>query len=190
MLVKRTLSLGSPVINEPILRREAIADAWRAQEVLDQALQQADLIRAKAVEEGQQQVDQTIGEFWNIANAFLQTLEAEREAFRRDILISVEELLNLSLSRLLDDTDLPERIRALLRDLAQSQSVDMVATLNCHPDLAESVSQWLSHSRFAALWRIESDASMPLAALRLSHATGAFEVDWDSLRNGLMIMSS
>jgi type III secretion protein L len=190
MFVKRALSLGSPVINEPILRREAIADALRAQEVLDQALHQADLIRAEAVEEGQQQVAQTIGEFWNIANTFLQTLEAEREAFRRDMLISVEELLNLSLSRLLDETGLPERIRALLRDLAQSQSVDTVATLNCHPDLTESVTQWLSHSRFATLWRVESNAAMPPEVLRLGHATGAFEIDWDSLRNGLLVASS
>jgi type III secretion protein L len=190
MLVKRTLSLGLPVIGEPILRREAIADTLRAQEVLDHALHQADLIRAKAAEEGQQQVDQTIGEFWNMANTFLQALEAEREAFRQDILVSVEELLNLSLSRLLDETGLPERIRALLRNLAQSQSVDTVATLSCHPDLTESVAQWLLHSRFAALWQIESNAAMPLGALRLSHATGAFEIDWDSLRNGLMIASS
>ncbi|MBD1554537.1 type III secretion system stator protein SctL [Pseudomonas typographi] len=186
MLTKRTLSLGTPVIAEPILRHEDIANSQRAQEVLAHARDQAERIRAEATLEARQQIDQAVGQFWAGANAFLQGFDEERAAFRGEALASVEQLLNVALSRLLDDTDLAERTRALLRDLAASQPVDSAATLSCHPDLAPTVGEWLSHSRFATLWRLEGNSAMPTNALKLSHATGAFDVDWNRLREGLL----
>ncbi len=187
MLARRSLSLGVAVISEPVLRREDLVDALRAQNILEHAQQQAEVIRTQALVEGQQLIDQAVGEFWSVANEFLLELHEEREAFRREALVSVEELLNLSLSRLLDEAQLPERIRALLGNLADSQPVAVAATLSCHPDLAEIVGEWLSHSRFTKLWRLESNNALPVGSLRLTHTNGSFDVDWESLRNGLLL---
>lgn len=187
MLAKRTLTLGTPVLEEPILRREHLDDARRAHDVLVQARQQAQRMLDEAEQEARYQIEQAVGQFWAEANAFVQGLEEERETFRREALSSVEQLLNQALSRLLDTASLPERTRALLRDLAASQPIASVATLNCHPDLAPAVDEWLAQSRFAQVWEVQCNSTLSAETVTLSHASGAFEVDWNRLRAGLLV---
>ncbi|MDY7564680.1 type III secretion system stator protein SctL [Pseudomonas sp. RTC3] len=187
MLVKRRLSLGSAaVLAEPIVRREDLADTQLASEVLDTARFQADQLLAQVQEHAQGLLDQALAEFWDTANGFLQSLEEQRVASQRDALASAEELLNLALERLLDETSLVERIRALARNLAASQVVETAGTLSCHPKILEPLGEWLADSRFADHWQLKGDTSMPPDALRLSHANGAFDIDWRSLRRGLL----
>jgi type III secretion protein L len=87
---------------------------------------------------------------------------------------------------LLDETSLVERIRALVRNLATSQVDEAAATLSCHPQVLEPLGEWLADSRFAGHWQLKGDTSMPPDALRLSHANGAFDIDWQSLHRGLL----
>jgi type III secretion protein L len=190
MLAKRSLTLGIPVVHEPILRREHLNDVRRADDILAQARQQAQRILDDAEHEAASRIAQLTGQFWADANAFLQGLEEEREAFRRDALDTVDQLLNEALSRLLDATSLPERTRALLRDLEASQPIASAATLSCHPDLAPTVEDWLEHSRFAPMWQVQSNHAMPPDTLTLSHDSGAFEVDWNALRAGLVPLTA
>lgn len=187
MLARRSLSLGLPVLEEPIVRREHLAEARQAQDVLALAEQQADQIRAQAHEDAQVHIEQAVGEFWAGANAFLQSLEEEREAFRDQALGAVEQLLNQALSRLLDAAELPERTRVLLRELAASQPVAAVATLTCHSALLDTVHTWLAESRFARLWDVQSNDTLPTHSLTLIHASGTFDVDWHTLRGGLLV---
>ncbi|WP_223536956.1 type III secretion system stator protein SctL [Pseudomonas sp. GL-B-16] len=187
MLAKRVLSLGMPVVEEPILRREHLNDVRRADDLLAQARQQAQRILDEAEQEARHQVERATGQFWADANTFLQDLEEERKAFRREALDTVDHLLNEAMTRLLDDASLPERIRALLRDLSASQPIASAATLSCHPELAPTVQDWLEQSRFAQLWQVQPNNAMPSETLVLSHASGAFEVDWNTLRAGLMV---
>lgn len=187
MLIKRRLSLGSvAVLAEPIVRREDLADAQLAHEMLATARLQTDQLLAQAQEHAQGVLDQALAEFWDTANGFLQSLEEQRLVSQRDAVASAEELLNLALGRLLDETSLVERIRALVRNLATSQVDEAAATLSCHPQLLEPLGEWLADSRFADHWQLKGDTSMPPDALRLSHADGAFDIDWQSLRRGLL----
>ncbi len=186
MLVKRSLSLGVSSLAEPILKREHIEDARRAEDVLAQALAQAEQIQLHAQEQAHEQVSQAVAEFWEQAGAFLQGLEAERQNFQDEALAAAEQLLSTAMARLLDEAGLAERTRALLRSLAASQPLEVRATLQCHPDLLPAVTQWLADSRFASVWQVQANSRLADDVLTLSHATGAFDIQWAQLRAGLL----
>lgn len=187
MLAKRRLVLSSSVVlAETILRREDIADTQRACEVLDDARRQARQILDEAQQEAQRLQDQALAQFWDRAERFLHDLEQQRQIQQEQAMQAVEELLYGAMARLLDEADLAERTRALVRHLAESQPVEAVATLSAHPDMLPSLTQWLAGSRFAEHWQLKGDASLAADSLRLSDANGAFDVDWASLRRGML----
>lgn len=191
MLAKRRLVLSSSaVLGETILRREDIADSQRAAEVLDDARCQARQILDDAEHQAQALQDQALAQFWERAEGFLHGLEQQRQNQQEQAMQAVEELLMGALTRLLDEADLAERSRALVRHLAASQPVEAVATLSAHPDMLPSLSQWLDGSRYAEHWQLKGDASLAADSLRLSDANGAFDVDWASLRRGLLGQSA
>lgn len=186
MLTKRRFNLGSPVLEEPILRLQLLEDTRRADELLSRAEKHAEQLLLEAHTQRQQYLDDAVASFWSEANVLLQAIDEERATYQRNALSTVDSLLNIALSRLLDETDLPERIRALLRNLTDSLPSKAEATLTCHPEIAGLVQDWLNTMGFDALWRVEADPAMTPDALRLSNALGAFHIDWPSLRRGLM----
>jgi type III secretion protein L len=187
MLAKRRLVLSpSAVLVEPLLRREDIADTQLAAEVLSNARHQAALILEDARHQAQQEKDEALGQFWASANQFLQALNQQRQALERESMVAVEALLTSTLARLLDESTLAERTRALVKNLAGSQPYETQATLGAHPDMLDDLSQWLAQSRFAEHWQLKPDPSLAPQSLRLSDANGAFEIDWTSLRRGLL----
>lgn len=187
MLTKRRLVLSpSAVLVEPLLRREDIADTQRAAEVLSNARREAALILEEARHQAQQEKDEALGQFWASANHFLQGLNQQRQALERESMVAVEGLLNSTLARLLDESTLAERTRALVRNLADSQTCGAQATLGAPPDMLDDLRQWLAQSRFAEHWQLKADPSLAPQSLRLSDANGAFDIDWSSLRRGLL----
>jgi type III secretion protein L len=190
MLTKRRLVLSpSAVLIEPLLRREDIADTQLAAEVLSNARREAALILEEARHQAQQEKDDALGQFWASANQFLQALNQQRQALERESMVAVEALLTSTLARLLDESTLAERTRALVRNLADSQPYETQATLGAHPDMLDDLRQWLAQSRFAEYWQLKADASLAPQSLRLSDANGAFDIDWTSLRRGLLGVS-
>ncbi|SEP66046.1 type III secretion protein L [Pseudomonas sp. NFACC02] len=187
MLAKRRLVLSpSTVLIEPLLRREDIADIQLASEVLSKARREAVLILEDARLQAQQEKDQALGQFWANANQFLHGLDQERQALQRESMAAVEALLTRTLSRLLDDSTLAERTRALVRHLADSQPYEAQATLGAHPEMLDDLRHWLAQSRFAEHWQLKADPTLAPQSLRLSDANGAFDVDWTRLRRGLL----
>jgi type III secretion protein L len=187
MWVKRRLSLGAPpVLAEIIVRREHLADVLLASEVLDKAHIEADRLISAAQDEVRQLLDQATTEFWATAQGFLSALEQQGVNLQRDAIASTEKLLDVALGRLLDEAGLFERIRALVRNLASSQPNEPIGTLSCHPHVVEPLRAWLTESRFAQHWQLKADPDLTPEALRLSHASGAFEIDWPSLRRGVL----
>lgn len=186
MLAKRRLVLSSSaVLVTDILRREDLAGTVLAAEVLDNARAEAEQILADAHTQAQQEKDQALAQFWDSANGFLQQLEQQRSALAQESMEAVEALLNEALAELLDQTTLAERSRALMRNLAAGQTVETRAVLSAHPDMLDSLAEWLSASRFADHWQLKGDPTLAPQTLRLSDANGAFDIDWDSLRRGL-----
>ncbi|QHF02093.1 HrpE/YscL family type III secretion apparatus protein [Pseudomonas asturiensis] len=187
MLAKRSIALtDTALLPEPIVRREHIADSLLARDVLADARREAQQLLLQAQEEGGRLQQQALAEFWATANAFLCDLHVMRDALQRQVMDSVESLLNDALSQLLDDTTLAERARAVVRNLAASQLNEAAATLSVHPDMAEPVAEWLAESRFAEHWRLKRDLSIAVGSLRLSDANGAFDIEWAALRDGLL----
>ncbi|CAM3058294.1 type III secretion protein [Pseudomonas floridensis] len=186
MLAKRSIALtNAALLPEPIMRREAIADSLLAQDILANAHVQARQMLSQQQEEADRRQQQALAEFWTSANAFLAELQAQRQVLQQQVMESLEHLLTDALKQLLDETSLAERARALSRNLAASQLNEVGATLSVHPDIADSVAEWLTKSRFVEHWQLKRDASMPRESLRLSDANGAFDIDWVTLRNGL-----
>lgn len=186
MLVKRRLPLHAEVLHEPVLRREVIENFLLAEALLKQAQQQADELLLAAEYQCQRQLEQSNALFWERANRQLQALDDQSAALQCEALSSVERLLSVVLLRLLDDIDVTQRIRALMRNLSENQAARSAATLSCHPEHASVVRAWLSDSRLAALWVVQEDADVPVQALRLSHAQGGLDINWDELRRGLL----
>jgi type III secretion protein L len=187
MLAKRRLVLSSSaVLVTDILRREDLAGTVLAAQVLDNARAEAEQILAAAHARAQHEKDQALVQFWNSANDFLQQLEQQRQALAEASMEAVEALLNEALADLLDQTSLAERSRALMRNLAAGQLVETTAVLSAHPEMLDSLGEWLSASRFADHWQLKGDPALAPQTLRLSDANGAFEIDWDSLRRGLV----
>ncbi|PHX38785.1 type III secretion protein [Pseudomonas sp. NZIPFR-PS5] len=187
MLAKRRLVLSSSaVLVTDILRREDLASTVLAAEVLDNARAEAEQILAAAHAQAQHEKDQALAQFWDSANGFLQHLEQQRLALAEASMEAVEALLNEALAELLDQTTLAERSRALMRNLAAGQSVETTAVLSAHPDMLDSLGEWLSASRFAGHWQLKPDPALAPQTLRLSDVNGAFDIDWDSLRRGLV----
>ncbi len=186
MLAKRRLVLSSSaVLVTDILRREDLAGTVLAAEVLGNARAEAEQILADAHAQAQQEKDQALAQFWDSANDFLQQLEQQRSALAQESMEAVEALLSEALAELLDQTTLAERSRALMRNLAAGQTVETRAVLSAHPDMLDSLAEWLSASRFADHWQLKGDPTLAPQTLRLSDAHGAFDIDWDSLRRGL-----
>lgn len=187
MLAKRRLVLSSSaVLVTDILRREDLAGAVLAAQVLDNAHAEAEQILAAAHARAQHEKDQALAQFWDSANDFLQQLEQQRQALAEASMEAVEALLNEALADLLDQTSLAERSRALMRNLAAGQLVETTAVLSAHPEMLDSLGEWLSASRFADHWQLKGDPALAPQTLRLSDANGAFDIDWDSLRRGLV----
>jgi type III secretion protein L len=187
MLAKRRLLLSSSaVLVTDILRREDLAGTVLAAQVLDNARAEAEQILAAAHARAQHEKDQALVQFWNSANDFLQQLEQQRQALAEASMEAVEALLNEALADLLDQTSLAERSRALMRNLAAGQLVETTAVLSAHPEMLDSLGEWLSASRFADHWQLKGEPALAPQTLRLSDANGAFDIDWDSLRRGLV----
>ncbi|KAA8712069.1 type III secretion system stator protein SctL [Pseudomonas cannabina] len=186
MLAKRSIAMtAEALLPEPVLRREVLADSLLARDILTRAQVQADELLARKQAEADRLQQQALVQFWESANALLAELQAQREALQQQAMLAVEQLLSESLRHLLDDTTLPERARALARNLAASQLNEVVATLSVHPEMAQPVSEWLTESRFVEHWQLKRDAAVAVGSLRLSDANGAFDIDWATLRNGL-----
>lgn len=186
MLTKRRFALGSAVLEEPILRRQLLEESLRADELLAQASLQAEQLLQQAREQRQRYLDEAVASFWSEANAQLQAIQEERASYQRDALSAVDSLLNIALSRLLDETDLPQRISALLRNLADGLPSKAEANLTCHPEAASTVRAWLQAMGFDVLWHVQEDPGMAPESLRLSNTLGTFHIDWTSLQRGLM----
>lgn len=186
MLAKRSIALTTAaLLPEPIVRRETIAESLLAQDILAEAQVQVREMITRQQAQSDRLQQRALAEFWVSANVFLADLKRQREALQQQAMETVEQLLSDSLKHLLDQTSLAERVRALARNLAASQLNDAVATLSVHPDIADTVAEWLAASRFAQHWQLKRDAAIAVESLRLSDANGAFDIEWTTLRNGL-----
>lgn len=188
MLISRRLSLGEPaVVGVRIVRHAQLTDSVAAQDLLSRAQAQADSLLLNAQAQRQQILDVALTEFWEEAGAFLQTLRAEYQALQDDVIAASRRVVNQVIEQVFDDCATPDRARALVSHLAASQRYASAASLNCHPELFNDVQAWIMGSRFALVWQLREDSSLPVSALRLTSGSGDFELDWASLQRCVQV---
>lgn len=187
MFIRRTLSFDAqqPGVAEPVLCREYFSDVLLASEHLARAHVQADALLADARVQREQLLADAQADFWARANAMLEDWEAERKAQREQLVEQARSLLGQTLTRLLGTLTQEERALALVRQIAQSQTRPVHATLRCAVDLHESVEVWLQQQPHTH-WQLERDTGLAPGTLWLSTENGDFSLDWERLRERIL----
>ncbi|MCQ2996784.1 type III secretion system stator protein SctL [Pseudomonas quasicaspiana] len=187
MFIRRTLSFDAPQpgVAEPLLRREYFSDVVLASEHLARAHVHAESLLADARAQGEQLLADAQAQFWDRANALLEGWEAERQAQREALVEQARSLLSETLASLLGTLSDEERALALVRQIAQSQTRPVRATLRCSVDLHESVDAWLQQQPHTH-WQLERDTGLAPGTLWLSTESGDFSLDWERLRERIL----
>ncbi|PBQ15656.1 hypothetical protein CCL09_18475 [Pseudomonas congelans] len=183
MFIRRKLSLDPnlPSLAQPLLRRECFSDVALASEHLQRARAEARALLADAQVEVERMLAEAQADFWARADAFLGDWEAERQAQRDALVEQAQGLLSQTLKTLLDEFPQEQRALALVRQLDQSQSRPVRATLRCAVDMHEPVEAWLQRQP-RAHWQLERDTGLASGTLLLSTEQGDFGLDWERLR--------
>lgn len=188
MLARRSLELrpeGQGLL-QPFIARETLIDCGRAQRVIERATDQAAQLIAQASEAAEAQVLAAQAQFWEQANALLDTWEAQRQAMWQQLESSAARLVNQALQTLLDEVPDPARIDALVRQLARGQREPASATLYCHPEDLPNLTRSLGTAEHQP-WTPVADASMGRHQVRLQTPGGSFQLDWPSAVQALQV---
>jgi type III secretion protein L len=183
MFIRRRLSFDAQQTSlaEPVLPRECFSSVVLANEHLARAHAQAEALLAQAQAQGEQVLADAQAQFWARANALLDDWEAERQAQREALVEQVRSLLSETLESLLGTLSGEERALALVRQIAQSQTRPVRATLRCAIDIHEPVEIWLQQHPHTH-WQLERDTGLAPGTLWLSTDSGDFSLDWEQLR--------
>ncbi|MCU1771343.1 type III secretion system stator protein SctL [Pseudomonas sp. 13B_3.2_Bac1] len=185
MLTRRCLTFSDPqaLPDGPVLRREILEQNLLASQLLEAARSNAESILAQARRQSAQLADeareQARAEVWRQADALLNEWQQQRQQMWTDIIASAETLVSEAMQCLLGETVQPERIKALLRQLAAAQPSDEAGVLHCHPAELDAVSHQLQTTQ--ALWSVRADPQLPPDSLCLRTALGDFSLSWGAL---------
>jgi type III secretion protein L len=183
MFIRRTLSLDPEQVSlaEPLLPRECFSNVVLANEYLARVRAQAEALIGDAQAQGERMLADAQVQFWARANAVLDDWEAERQAQREALTEQASHLLSQTLESLLGTLSQQERAVALVRQIAQSQTRPVRATLRCAVDIHEPVAIWLEQ-HLHAHWQLERDTGLAPGTLWLTTESGDFSLDWEQLR--------
>lgn len=187
MWVIRHYSLASSNwVKGPVLPCEQLQQMLTAQVVVAQAHDQARSLILDAQKQVEEHIAQATGEFLARAEQFFQELEIERRAAREEAVTYAEDLLRAGLQQLFEDTETQARAHAMLRLLTRKSESAVQGTLYCHPDIFHAVSEWVSTRPALSVWQVKVDNQVAPETLRLSSATGNFELGWSAVEQWLL----
>ncbi|MCQ6256435.1 type III secretion system stator protein SctL [Pseudomonas sp. Q11] len=188
MLARRSLELrpDGQGLSQPYIARETLVDCARAQVVLEQAQVQAAQLLERASAEADATVLQAQARFWEKAETLLAAWEAQRQAMWERIETSAAHLVNEALGKLLDEVPEQVRIDALVRQIASRQDDPVSATLRCHPEDLENLTQSLGTDGRRP-WTPVADADMARHQLKLETPGGTYLLDWPTAVEALRL---
>lgn len=171
-----------------ILRREEIAQQQQAVSIIEQAHEQAHLIREQARAEAQAEMEACRREweatFWQQAQTLLADWQQQREAEEAQLVILAGKVLNEALQQLLDEVDDERRFHALLKQLLRHYPRQQQATLYCASAQEQAISRWLADQPQLS-WTLCADPALAPDHLRLTTGQGELLVNWQTLRQQL-----
>lgn len=189
MLTRRKIELrpNAPGLPHALITRQTLIDCGQAHALLARAQRMADELLGNAQQASDIRLEQAQREFWQHANAQLESWQREHGAMRDALESCATLVVNQALRHLLDDIPQPAQIGAMLKQLLSAQCPPLSATLRCHPQAHETVRQWLSSSQANTLWQLQSDERLDVQALVLVTAQGDLRLAWPAAVEMLLL---
>lgn len=194
-LLADTQPADSILLPQAILHQhqQGISLIEEAQRQAEQILQQAELQAQQLIEQARYDAEQQVADLLANSQAeFLSRAETlfagwQEQQIEQEAMIvgRASELLNQVMTRLLEDTSPAQQMNALLRQLLQAQPRGQQATLWCHPDNKEHITQWLE-IRPHLTWERQFDESLEADQLLLETASGELRIGWQALKTQLL----
>ncbi|NNA98757.1 type III secretion system stator protein SctL [Pseudomonas gessardii] len=181
MLCRRKIELTKDhCLPQTLITRETLVECTQANTVLARAKTQAQDLLRQAEKERAALQENACREFWERANAQLQRWELERQAIFSNLEPIAASVTSQAIRTLLEETALPQRLNALLKQLMATQVPQTKATLLCNPSDRENVSQWLNRHT-GGLWTLRPEEYIAPQMLVLETDDGGFRIDWASM---------
>ena len=187
MFIRRTLEIDSrqASLAEPFFPRECFSNVALANAYLERVRAEADALLEQSRSAAARHRTEAEAEFWRRANALLADWERDRQLQRERLVTEVQALLRDTLSELLGSCSAQERAFVLVRQLVNSQTRPVRATLRCAVDVHLHIDAWLLQQGLEH-WQLERDEGLADGTLWLSTEQGDFSLDWQALCDRLV----
>lgn len=172
-----------------LLKGEEIARQQQAVSIIEQAYEQAHIIREEARAAAQAEMQTLRREweatFWQQAQTLLSDWQQQRDADEAQLVQLAGNVVNEALHQLLDEVDDARRFHALIKQLLRHYPRQQQATLYCASAQEPTVSNWLNRQGQLS-WTLCADPALAPDKLRLVTGQGELLVDWHTLREQLI----
>ncbi|MGL5997344.1 MAG: type III secretion system stator protein SctL [Pseudomonas proteolytica] len=182
---KIDLPKGSTAFTETLIPRETLANYAHAHNVLEHSKAQARQLLKLAEKKREKLLEQAGLEIWRRADAQFKRWEVERQAMYDNLERYASSIANQAIRLLLEDTPLPQRMSALIRQLMASQMPMVNAALLCHPQELEAARQALADHN-TTLWVLRADDTVKPQTLLLQTEEGDFCIGWAAMRDAFL----
>lgn len=181
MLCQRIIELPKNVSGARynLILREELGNWEQANQLLNHANAQADELISLARKKCEALLEEASLEIWQRADAQFKQWERDRRAICDNLERYATTITNQAIRCLLNETVAPQRLKALLRQLLESQVQETSATLLCHPYDFEEIKQNLAHK--STSWKLNADEAIAPQTLVLKTNEGDFRINWNTM---------
>lgn len=182
MLCRHTIELPNGIAGArcSLILREELESWQQANQLLRHANNQADELISQAKKQCEALLEAASLEIWQRADAQLKQWECDRQAMCDNLEQYATAITNQAIRCLLDETVAAQRLKALLKQLLESQVQEISATLLCHPHDLEAIKEVLAHHN-RTFWSLHADETIPPQTLVLKTEEGDFRISLNAM---------
>ena len=181
---KINLLAGNSLVQQPVLRREEIANFFVAQQACDianlrasETIKHAQLAAERIRHQAYEEVSKTL---WKQAQVLLDDWQKEREEMRKQAVECAKQLLTQALRLALAKEPAKARINLLFKQLQKHPDANHAAMLIVNPRQYEQVEQFLG-AQGDTPWTLVSDPQQAKDELCLKSPHGKYTIGWQTL---------
>ncbi|PDO83510.1 HrpE/YscL family type III secretion apparatus protein [Kosakonia sacchari] len=186
---KINLLAGASVVQQPVLRREEIANFFVAQQACDianlharETIKHAQLAAERIRHQAYEEVSKTL---WKQAQVLLNDWQKEREEMRKQTVGCAKQLLTQALRLAFDKEPAKARIQTLLKQLQKHPEVNRAAMLMVNPRQYEQAEQFLN-AQGDTPWTLVSDPRQAKDELCLKSPHGKYTIGWQTFTDSFL----
>lgn len=181
---KINLLAGTSLVQQPVLRREEVANFFVAQQACDianlrarETIKHAQLAAERIRHQAYEEVSKTL---WKQAHVLLDDWQKEREEMRKQTVECAKQLLTQALRLAFAREPAKARIQALLKQLQKHPEANRAAMLIVNPRQYDQAEQCLK-AQGDLHWTLVSDPQQAKDELCLKSAHGKYTIGWQTL---------